>query len=128
MVMDQKIAITKYVAEQFGLPVDKKSMKKWIAQWWCNPREKLKGGLKLTEDGFARLSAHFKCHKITLDEPIEYTNQMILRFDNWVNCPWYITSKAIYVFNDKTAVELVLFSGNIRRFFNAKAMSLDNTV
>lgn len=127
MDMNQKIAITKYVAEQSKLSVDDKSMKKWIAQWWCNPRQKPKGGLKLTEEGFARLTTQFNCHRIRLDEPIEYTNQMILRFDNWVNCPWYITTKDIFVFNDKTAVELVLFSGNIQRFFGAKAMSLDKT-
>jgi len=125
--MDQKIDITKYVAEQSGLPTDPKSLKKWTAQWRCNPRQKLKGGLKLTDEGFARLTTQFKCHKVILEEPIEYTNQMILRFDNWITCPWYITNKHIYVFNDKTAVELVLFSGNVRRFFSAKAMSLDKT-
>jgi hypothetical protein len=127
MDMDQKIAITKFVAEQSGLSTDPKSLKRWTTQWWCNPRQKLKGGLKLTEEGFARLTTQFDCHRIRLEEPIEYTNQMILRFDNWVTCPWYITNRDIFVFNDKTAVELVLFSGNIRRFFSAKAMSLDKT-
>jgi hypothetical protein len=125
--MDQKIDITKYVAEQSGLPTDPKSIKKWIAQWWCNPRQKPQGGLKLTDEGFARLTTQFKCHKVTLDEPIEFTNQMILRFDNWIDCPWYLTNKHIFVFKDKTAVELVLFSGNVKRFFSAKAMSLDKT-
>ena len=95
--MDQKIDITKYVAEQSGLPTDPKSLKKWTAQWWCNPRQKLKGGLKLTDEGFARLTTQFKCHKVILEEPIEYTNQMILRFDNWITCPWYITNKHIYL-------------------------------
>jgi hypothetical protein len=36
-----------------------------------------------------------------------------------------LTNREIYVFNDKMAVQLVLFSGNIAKFSTAKAKSLD---
>ena len=81
--MDQKIDITKYIAEQSGLPTDPKSLKKWTAQWWCNPRRKLKGGLKLTDEGFARLTTQFKCHKVTLEEQIEFTLKKTRFFDRF---------------------------------------------
>jgi hypothetical protein len=122
--MNQKIDITKYVAEQSGLPTDEKSIRKLIAQWWQNPRKKEKGGLRLTDDGFARLTTQFTAHKVRFEDPIEYTNQLIIRLDNFIDCPWYITNKAVFVFNDKMAVQLVLFSGNIVKFSTAKAKNL----
>jgi hypothetical protein len=122
--MNQKTDITKYVAEQSNLPTDDKSIRKLISQWWINPRQKAKGGLRLSDDGFARLTTQFKSYKVKFDEPVDYTNQLIIRLDNFIDCPWYLTKKEIYVFNDKMAVQLVLFSGNIAKFSTAKAKSL----
>jgi len=122
--MNQKTDITKYVAEQSNLSTDDKSIRKLISQWWINPRQKVKGGLRLSDDGFARLTTQFKSYKVKFDEPVDYTNQLIIRLDNFIDCPWYLTKKEIYVFNDKMAVQLVLFSGNIAKFSTAKAKSL----
>jgi hypothetical protein len=122
--MNQKIDITKYIAEQSGLPTDEKSIRKLIAQWWQNPRNKEKGGLRLTDEGFSRLTTQFTAHKVRFEEPVEYTNRLIIQLDNFIDCPWYITNKAVFVFNDKMAVQLVLFSGNIAKFSTAKAKSL----
>jgi len=124
--MNQKINITKYIAEQENLPVDEKSIRKFVAAWWQNPRKKETGGLKLTDEGFARLTKYVKAHKVRFEDEIDYTNQLILRLDNFITCPWYLTRKEVFVFNDKMAVQLVLFSGNIARFSTAKAKSLDN--
>ena len=119
--MNQKIKITKYIAEQFNLPTDDKSIKKLIPAWWFNPRKKEIGGLRLTDEGFARATAHLKSYKVMFDEPVEYTNQLIIWLDHFINCPWYVTKKEIFVFNEKMAVQLVLFSGNITRYGAAKA-------
>ena len=122
--MNQKIEITKYVAEKSGLSTDEKSIRKLVTAWWQNPRKKEKGGLRLTDEGFARLTAHFTAHKVRFEDPVEYTNRLIIQLDNFIDCPWYITNKAVFVFNDKMAVQLVLFSGNIAKFSVAKAKSL----
>jgi hypothetical protein len=122
--MNQKIEITKFVASQNGLATDDKSVKKFVVQWWQNPRPKEKGGLKLTEEGFARLTTQFKPHKVKFDQPVEYTNQLILRLDNFIECPWFVSKKEIFVFDDKMAVQLVLFSGNITKYSTAKAKSI----
>jgi len=119
--MNQKIEITKYIAEQFKLPTDDKSIRKMVPTWWFNPRKKEMGGLRLTDEGFARLSAHIKSYKVMFDEPVEYTNQVVIWLDKFINCPWYVTKKEIFVFNETTAVQLVLFSGNITRFGAARA-------
>ena len=126
--MNQKIDITRYVAEKENLATDEKSIKKLLPIWWQNPRPKEVGGLKLTEEGFARLTRHFKHHKVRFENRIEldFTNQMILRLDKFITCPWFITKKEMWVFDDKMAVQLVLFSGNIEKFTSAKARSIDN--
>ena len=125
--MNQKTDLTKYIAEQENLPTDEKSIRKLVSAWWQNARNKEKGGLKLTDEGFARLTKYVKVHRVRFEDEIEYTNQLILRLDNFITCPWYIDRKAVYVFDDKMAVQLVLFSGNITRFSTAKAKSLDKT-
>ena len=125
---NQKIEVTKYVATQFGLPTDDKSLRKLIAQWWAYPRHKDRGGLKLTDEGFARLTAHITSYPVLFVEPMEYTNQLVLYLDNFINCPWYISKKHLYVFDDKMAVQLVLFEGNIARFSRAKAESVKNSL
>jgi hypothetical protein len=122
--MNQKIEITKYVAEKSGLSTDEKSIRKLVTAWWQNPRKKEKGGLRLTDEGFARLTTQFTAHKVRFEDPVEYTNRLIIQLDNFIDCPWYITNKAVFVFNDKMAVQLVLFSGNIAKFSTAKAKSL----
>jgi hypothetical protein len=123
--MHQKTNITLYVAQQAGLDTSEKNIRKLISIWWQNNRKKEKGGLKLTDEGFANLTRYFKPHRVRFDCEIDYTNQLILRLDNFITCPWYLTNREIYVFNDKMAVQLVLFSGNIAKFSTAKAKSLD---
>ena len=118
--MHQKIEITRYVAEQEKLSSDEKSIRKLLPKWWQNPRLKTTGGLKLTDEGFAYFTRHFKSHRIRFENEVIYTNKMILRLENFITCPWYIHKKDIYVFNDKMAVQLVLFSGNITKFLDAK--------
>jgi len=122
--MNQKIEITRYVAEQLRLPVDDKSLRKHKRLWWQNLRVKPKGGLRLTEAGYTALcQAKIRDLKVKYDAKFEYKSEFILLLDNYIDAPWYITPKAIHVFNDRLAVQLVLFSGNIERLIRAKIAS-----
>lgn len=126
----QKIEITQYIAIQEGLPSDEQNLRKLLSVIWQNPRPKAKGGLKLTEKGFELLSLHFKAHQVRFEETLsnpKFTNQMILRLDNFITCPWFMTHKGMWVFDDKMAIQLVLFSGDITKFTTAKARSLDRS-
>lgn len=118
--MNQKLEITKYLAEQWSLDRDPKSLKKLIILWWQNPRDKIKGGLRFTDEGFARASTHLRFHKVDIDDGIDYNNRLIIRLDNLIECPWYLSNKHIFLFDEKVAVQMILFSGNITRFTNAK--------
>jgi len=122
--MNQKIEITRYVAEQLGLPTDEKSLRNCKRIWWQNLRVKKKGGLRLTEEGYTALCrAGIRDLKVKYEHQIEYNNQFILQLDNLIEAPWYLTPKAVHVFNDRLAVQLVLFSGNIERLIQARIAS-----
>lgn len=119
--MNLKHNITKLVLDTLGLPADENRIKKTIPTWWFSTRNKDKGGLRLTEQGFEALQkADIKCYEIKFDEPIFITNELIIWIDQNINCPFYLTHRKIWVFGEKTAVQLVLFSGNIAKFHRAK--------
>jgi len=114
--------LTKYVAQQLGLDSSEKNIRRLTKIWWINPRNKPTGGLRLTEQGFNCLQqADIKVHKIKFENPQVFNNQIIIWLDNYIDCPWYINHKEVYVFGEKMAVQLVLFSGNITKFVTAKA-------
>jgi len=129
----QKTEITRYLAEQEGLELTDLNLKRLLSVFWQNPRQKENGGLRLTEKGFEIMSKHLKSHKIDFEDPKlsrdnwNWTNQLILRLDNYIDCPWFANHRAVWVFSDKMAVQLVLFSGNIKKFTTAKARSLDSS-
>ena len=119
--MNQKHDITKLVLDTLGITADDKRIKQTIPTWWVNPRNKEKGGLRLTEQGFECLQkADLKCYEVKYDEPIQFTNELIIWMDQNIDCPFYINQKKIWVFGEKMAVKLVLFSGNIAKFHKAQ--------
>ena len=120
-MISQKHEITKLVLEAQGLVFDDKRIKQTIPIWWHNIRNKSKGGLRLTEQGFECLKqADIQFYEVKFDEPIFFTNKLIIWIDQNLESPFYLTSKQIYVFGEKIAVQLVLFSGNIAKFQRAK--------
>jgi hypothetical protein len=122
--MDQRTELTRYVLQQAGKPHDDAYVKKMLPAFWMNPRQKAKGGLRLTESGWDWLrEADLKYYQIDLPKEIEWTNQLIIRLDQFIECPFYITKKAIYVFGERMAVQLVLFSGNIQKYGLSRAMA-----
>jgi hypothetical protein len=121
--MNQRIEITKYVLSQLGLSNDDKTLKKMLGLWWRNPRLKVKGGFRLTEQGHTALKeANIKDYKIAIPiDEIDWTNKLIIWLDKYVDCPFYISKTHIYVFGEHMAVQLILFSGNLQKFGFARA-------
>lgn len=119
--MNPKHEITKVVLESLGLPADEKRIKKTIPTWWFSTRIKDKGGLRLTEQGFDCLrKADIKCYEVKFDEPIVVTNELIIWIDQNIDCPFFLTNRQIWVFGERTAIQLVLFSGNIAKLHRAQ--------
>lgn len=126
--MDQKHHLTQIVSQQLGWPTDEKSIEKNHSLIWQNPRKKTVGGMRLTDEGFVTFTEKMDMKSYDIDFPKEFTltNQVTIWLDRFIDGPYYITKKSIIVFKEKTAVQLVLFSGDVQKFGLAKAMSLKN--
>lgn len=120
--MNQKREITEHILKSIGIDSTEARIRKTIPAWWYSTRQKEHGGLRLTEQGFeAFQTAEIKHYRIKFDQPIQFTSQLIIWLDNFIDCPFYLTKKEIYVFSEKMAIQLVLFSGNIYRYSASKA-------
>jgi hypothetical protein len=125
--MDLKTEITKQVLESMGLVADPQRVKKTIPIWWANPRKKTNGGLRLTDQGFECLQkADIKSYEIKFEKPLQYTNQLVINLDRYMDFPFHINSRSVHVFGEKMAVQLVLLSGNIQNYVAAKARTHKN--
>ena len=123
--MNQKLEITKLVVSSLYPHEQTPDLSKFVNEWWVSTRKKQTGGLRLTEAGFDALSsAGIKFFKIKFEEPMFFNNQVIIWLDQLIDCPFYITKTDVFVFNEKLAVQLVLFSGNIVKFVQAKSRSM----
>lgn len=122
--MNLKIELTKYIAKVLDRGNDEKTLLNLKREMWENPRIKDQGGLRLTELGFNYLiMAEIRYHEIRFDEQLNYTNKLVIDMDNYIDCPWYMTNKNIYVFGERMALQLILFSGSMSKFTKAKNLS-----
>jgi hypothetical protein len=120
--MDIKLKLTKEFLKDSGLPDDEKSLEKYLWSWWVNPRLNGDRSLGLTTQGYEVISKDvgLKFYQIDLPNNIEITNQLIIWLDKFIDCPWYMTKRSIFVSREKIAVQLVLFSGDLQKFGKAK--------
>jgi len=86
--------------------------------WYCIWQNVLKeGGLRLTPQGFiifgTELGIAFWKHE--LPKP---TLQHLYQLDQKLQCPYYVIGKTLVVFDERTAVELSLYAGNIELFLS----------
>ena len=120
-----KEAYTKIFLEQAGLPTTDESIRAYIFKWFRNPREKVNSSLTLTDEGFEFLTTKvkIKSYRIPFPKGFQITNQVVLFLDKFLDCPNYYNSVEIYVFKETRATELMLFSGDVRKYGIAKALS-----
>jgi hypothetical protein len=120
--MDTKLLLTKEFLKGSGLPDDEKSLEKYLWSWWVNPRLNGDRSLGLTTQGYEVISKDIglKFYQIDLPDTTEITNQLIIWLDKFIDCPWYMTKRSIFVSREKVAVQLVLFSGDLQKFGKAK--------
>jgi len=121
--MKWKEAYTKIFLKQIGEADSSSNVKIHLPIWWKNTREKDEGGLRLTDEGWNVVqSIELANYEIPFPLDMPITTQIIIWLDHFIDCPYYLTSRAVYVTNEKKAVELTLFSGDIRKYGLAKAL------
>lgn len=123
--MDIRDQLTKIVSDHMGWSTDSKTLTKNHNLIWQNPRKKLNGGCRLSDYGYDLFKNHvdMKSYEIQFPKELSLTNQNVIWLDRFVDGPYYLSKKSIIVFKEQTAVQLILFSGDVQKFGLAKAMS-----
>jgi len=123
--MNWKETYTKIFLKQLDKSVNDVSIKEHLPQWWQNTRAKDSGGLRLTDEGLRVITEDLKLSTYDVPYPIDFeiTTQTIIFLDKFIDCPYYMGRKGITVTDEKKALELHLFSGDIRKYGLTKAMT-----
>lgn len=111
--------------KEMGRSIDPATLKLSLDNWWFSKRSKDQGGLRLSDEGYEFLvnELNLTQYEVPFTEPIELSPQIIIFFDRYMDCPYYLTFKSLTVFSEKKAFELHLFSHDIRKYGLIKAMN-----
>jgi hypothetical protein len=123
--MISKKEYTKIFLESAGAELTDKLLDAKNKSWWWNLRDKSLGGLRLTEDAIAFIEqeAKIKTYKVPFPDNLTITPQVLIWLDNFIESPYFITKRDITVLKEKSAFELYLFSGDVRKMGYGKAMA-----
>ena len=122
--MNWKEAYTKIFLKEQGKRANEVTIRESMPLWWKNTRDKGASGLRLTDLGFEVINEiDLAIYDVPYPKDMPLTTQVIIFLDKFIDCPYYITPRSIIVTNEKKAVELSLFSGDLRKYGLTKAMS-----
>jgi NAD-dependent DNA ligase len=122
--MNWKETYTKIFLKQSGKAITKASLQEYMPVWWQNTRNQAEGGLRLTDEGYRFVTEDLELATYDVPYPKEFelTTQTIIFLDKFIDCPYYMDKRGLVVTDEKKAVELHLFSGDIRKYGLMKAM------
>jgi len=116
---------TKIFLKALDRSCDDANVKLYMTRLWQSKRTKETGGLRLSDDGYEFLVSEvgLKEYEVPFSSKIELSPQTIIFFDQFLDCPYYLTNQSLTVFTEKKAFELYMFSDDIRKYGLVKAMN-----
>lgn len=122
--MDHKDRYTEVFLKTAGQSATQENVKDYRSRWWYSTRDKQEGGLRITDQclEFIETEADIKTYKIELPKDLTIGPQVLIWLDQFLQTPWHLEKRSIKVLSEKTAFELYLFSGDVRKLGSSKAM------
>lgn len=121
--MNWKETYTKIFLKELGKSYNDATVREYLPIWWMNTRDKDKSGLRLTEAGFDTVNEiGLETYDIPYPKEMPVTAQVIIYLDKFIDCPYFLSKNSITVTNERKAVELTLFAGDVRKYGYTKAM------
>ncbi len=123
--MNWKETYTKVFLKQKDIAISEVTLKQYMSDWWQNTRAKETGGLRLTDTGynFVRTELDLATYDVPFPKDFELTTNTIIWLDQFITCPYYLNRNSIVVLDERKAMELHLFSGDIKKYGLTKAMN-----
>ena len=123
--MISREAYTKIFLKNLERSTDEANVKLHLHRWWKSNRTKKAGGLRLSDEGYSFLIEELQLeeYEIPFNAKIEISPQTIIFFDQFLDCPYYLTTQSLTVFSEKKAFELYMFSDDIRKYGLVKAIN-----
>jgi hypothetical protein len=106
-------------------PYDEQTVKTLKPIWWYSTRDKDEGGLRMTDQclEFVETKSEIKTYKIELPKDLILGPQVLIWLDQFLNSPYHLEKRFIKVLSERTAFELYMFSGDVKKMGAAKAMN-----
>lgn len=123
--MNWKETYTKIFLKEAGITINEANIKEYMPVWWQNVRSKNSGGLRLTDKGieFVKDTLQLTTYDVPFPKDFKLTTQTLIWLDQFIDCPYWLANNGMIVTNEKKAVELHLFSGDVRKYGLQKALT-----
>ena len=123
-----KETYTKVFLKQAEIAISDVTMKEYMSTLWQNTRVKEEGGLRLTDYGleFLKTKLELATYEIPFPKDFELTTNTIIWLDQFIDCPYWLCKYSIEVTDEKKALELHLFSGDVKKYGLTKALNRQN--
>ena len=120
-----KETYTKVFLKQAEIAISDVTMKEYMSKLWQNIRVKDQGGLRLTDAGleFLKDKLELATYEIPFPKDFELTTKTIIWVDQFIDCPYWLCKYSIEVTDEKKALELHLFSGDVKKYGLTKALN-----
>ena len=120
-----KETYTKVFLKQAEIAISDVTMKEYMSKLWQNIRVKDQGGLRLTDAGieFLKDKLELATYEIPFPKDFELTTNTIIWLDQFIDCPYWLCKYSIEVTEEKKALELHLFSGDVKKYGLTKALN-----
>lgn len=121
---DLKSTYTGIIMTTSDIPHNRENLDKYKALWFRNYRATTANGLRLTDEGLARVTAtDITTYKIDLPDKFKLTPQILLWLDQHLECPYYLANTHVILLKEAAALELILFAGDLRKLGYAKSIA-----